>query len=165
MIIGPATRCGPFPCDFELLGASQNIIGYCRYLLENRSGHGGQSATHDGMFPYSPAISIAAKAYRNIYLRILTLISHENSLKSDRKYLRYSNIGSKITCWNSHRRASHAIFLRHRGLGTPHRRGAASQRVAGPYDTYDHSFAIVPPNSLLTVLLQNSRNQQCCKWF
>ena len=35
-----------------------------------------------------------------------------------------------------HRRASHAIFLHRRMFGTPNRRCATSQRVAGPYVMY-----------------------------
>ena len=68
--IGPATRCnkmGHFP-DFELPGASETIADHRRPspVSPKESQQCGQSATHDGMSSYSPAIVIAAMAIRNI---------------------------------------------------------------------------------------------------
>ena len=66
----------------------------------------GQSATHDGMFPYSPAMLFAAMVIRNNYLRILPNISDDGALDAHSnaanvcqlhiKRLRYSKIGTKI---------------------------------------------------------------------
>ena len=73
----------------------------------------GQSATHDGMFSYSPAMFIAAMVIRNILLTILPHISQErllnhhhnaaNCLKSyfkiRRKKIQYvGNASQHITC-------------------------------------------------------------------
>ena len=64
MCIGPATRCdtnGPFP-------ASKSIADHRRLsqLSSSKSQQCGQSATHDGLFPYSLAMFSAAMVIRNI---------------------------------------------------------------------------------------------------
>ena len=69
-IIGPATRCdemGYFPAILRLLEASHTIALHRTpsQVSLSKSQLCGQSATHDGMFLYFPAISIAAMAYRN----------------------------------------------------------------------------------------------------
>ena len=62
--IGPATRC-------DEMGHFPVILGFQKHrrpsqVSPKKSQQCGQSATHDGRFPFSPEFSIAGIAYRNI---------------------------------------------------------------------------------------------------
>ena len=68
MCIGPAKGCnemGHFPAILRILKASHTIAHHGRYLPQNLSSVASQLPTVE-CFSYSPAISIAAMAYRNI---------------------------------------------------------------------------------------------------
>ena len=62
--------------------ASRSIADHHRssHVSPLKSQQCGQSATHNGMFSYSPAMLIAAMVIRNIKLRIFIHISHGSLL-------------------------------------------------------------------------------------
>ena len=65
--------------------ASRSITDHHRSLQVSPSKlqQCGQSAAHDGISPYSPAIYITVMANGNIYLRIMSFILHESLLNAD----------------------------------------------------------------------------------
>ena len=69
----------PFSCDSELLEASHIITYRYRYHLKNCSSVA--STTHDGMFSYSPAVFLAALAYKHTQLRLSAHHFAENHLQ------------------------------------------------------------------------------------
>ena len=66
----------------------------------------------------------------------MPIIVLKTAWKLDNKYMRYSNIGSTITNMLEIYIAEHLrqFSCIAGAFGTPHRRCAASQRVAGPLD-------------------------------
>ena len=94
--IGPATRCdetGQFDAIFKLLEASQTIADHrsLPQVSPPKSQQCGQSTTHDGMFPLSPAMLFAAMVIRNNYLRILPNISDDRTLDA------HSNVANRVS--------------------------------------------------------------------
>ena len=93
MLIAIQYANGAFCCDFK---AFRTIADHrsLSQVSPPKSQQCGQSATHDGMFSYSPAMLIAAIVFRNIQLRNFTML--QTACKSHYKWLRYYKSGIKI---------------------------------------------------------------------
>ena len=78
LVYRPSHTMRPFCFDFEVLEASQTNANHRTpsHVSPLKSQQYGQSATHDGIFSYSPAMFIAAMVIRNTLLTILTHISY-----------------------------------------------------------------------------------------